>query len=910
MASDTVGQLKIGLTFDTKELNASMQSAETSANKAGGAMQVAFGTLAANAIQSVIGKVGNLASSIINTGMGFEASMSNVAAISGATGDDLAALTAKAREMGANTKFSASQASDALSYMAMAGWKTNQMLDGLEGIMNLAAASGADLASASDIVTDALTGFGEGADQAGRLADIMAAASSNANTNVELMGETFKYVTPIAGSLGYSMEDTALAIGLMANAGVKGSQAGTSLRSIMQRLATNVSGCQADLEKLGIEVVNSDGSMRDFGDVIVDLRGVFKDLTSEQQAEIAKTVAGTEAMSGFLAIVNSGDEDFAKLTGAINDSEGAAAEIAKTMQDNLQGRLTTLNSKLEELQIKLFDAVKPALEAGVALASGFADALSWVMDNADVVIPVLGALTAGVTAYVAVTKGATIVSKAWTAATNVAKAAQLALNVVLKANPIGLIVAAVTALITGVVLLYNKCEPFREFVNVVFGKVGEFFGWLGGKIAEIPQWVASAANAIGNFFGAIATNISNFFGGIANAIGEFFGEAARIVQDVVTTVSDFFVSAWDTVIGVLEGVGEWFAEVFAVPIAIAEKFVEIIVKIGEILYTLAYVIAANVAQFIVSIFQPVWDFFQTAITSVSEWFSALWSAIVVGVTAVGEWFASLWQSLMDGLTAIGEFFSMVFDTIWSAIDTVVTNVRAAFQGAWDFITGVFGKVGQWFKDRFTEVYNNIKAVFASVGDFFKGVYDNVVKVFTSIGEAVGNGVKSALAAAINFVLSAVETVVNAGIDFINGLINGVNNLADLVGMHIEPLSHLQLGRVQFAKGGIVPGTDYNGDHIPALMNSGEMVLTRGQQGALWNAIESGELGQAAPAMPEPVTADVDVWARALSAAFEEAQEQPETDERPLELNQYFEVNSELDAENIGNIIGESIRRAA
>ena len=280
----------------------------------------------------------------VKTASDFDSSMSQVAAVSGATGEDFDKLRAKAREMGAKTKFSASEAADAMNYMAMAGWKTSDMLDGIEGIMNLAAASGEDLATTSDIVTDALTAFGLTAKDSGHFADILAAASSNANTNVSMMGETFKYCAPIAGALGFSAEDTAEAIGLMANAGIKSSQAGTSLRTIMNNLTGEVKLSGKSIGDVTIATTNADGSMRSLTAILADCRSAFGQLSDSEKASNAEALVGKNAMSGFLALMNSAPGDISKLEGAIKNCDGTSEKMAETMQDNLSGQLTILKS--------------------------------------------------------------------------------------------------------------------------------------------------------------------------------------------------------------------------------------------------------------------------------------------------------------------------------------------------------------------------------------------------------------------------------------------------------------------------------------------------------------------------------------------------------------------------------------
>ncbi|RGC81705.1 phage tail tape measure protein [Hungatella hathewayi] len=319
-------------------------------------------------------------SAAIKVGSDFEAGMSEVQAISGASGKELESLRDKAKEMGATTKFSATQSAEALKYMAMAGWKADQMVSGLPGIMNLAAASGEDLGTVSDIVTDALTAFGLQAKDSAHFADVLAKASSSSNTNVGMMGETFKYVAPIAGSMKYSVEDTATAIGLMANAGIKGGEAGTSLRAILTRLVKPPKDAAQALDALGVSAKNSDGTMKPLREVIGELREKFSGLDDSQKAQYAASIAGQEAMSGLLAIVNASPSDFDKLTKSIDKSNGAAKKQAKTMNNNLKGALYELGSAAEAVGIEIYDDIKGpltnAVKAGTKQISSFSKAIS------------------------------------------------------------------------------------------------------------------------------------------------------------------------------------------------------------------------------------------------------------------------------------------------------------------------------------------------------------------------------------------------------------------------------------------------------------------------------------------------------------------------------------------------------
>ena len=349
----------------TSTLNNAGHSIDTLSGKISSGL--GFGVLTGigqKAFDTIAGGAKSLVSSVVSTGMAFESSMSNVQALSGATGADFEALSAKAQEMGAKTKFSASEAADAMGYMAMAGWNAKDMLNGIEGVMNLAAASGEDLASVSDIVTDAMTAFGLAADgttkgvaNATYFADTLAATAASANTNVGLMGETFKYVGTMAGSLGYSIEDVSLAIGLMANRGLKGSMAGTSLNSVMTRLATNTSGAREAIEKLGVKFYDSSGNARALGDVMTELRDATKGMNNEQKTALANTVAGMEAQKGLLAILNATDDEYNSLADSIKNSTGAAQKQADVKMDNLYGDVTRLKSAWDGLSIKIYTAV-------------------------------------------------------------------------------------------------------------------------------------------------------------------------------------------------------------------------------------------------------------------------------------------------------------------------------------------------------------------------------------------------------------------------------------------------------------------------------------------------------------------------------------------------------------------------
>lgn len=367
------GKIVIETGLDTKGI-------ETGLKKVSSIAKTGIAT-AVTAISGMSTALAGVAGYSIKVGSSFEASMSKVQAVSGASNEQLQRLSDKAKEMGATTKFSATEAADAMNYMAMAGWKTEDMLNGIDGIMNLAAASGEDLATTSDIVTDALTAFGLTAQDSTHFADVLAAASSNANTNVSMMGETFKYVAPVAGSLGYSAEDCAVAIGLMANSGIKASQSGTALRSMFSRLAKPSKEVKEAMEKLNISLTDSHGNMKSLDTLMGDLRNSFSGLSESEKAEMASSLAGQEAMSGLLAIVNASDADFNKLKDAIYGADGASAKMAETMQDNLKGKITITKSTIEGLGIKIYEEIEDPMKEAAEGTTDSVEQISSALEN-------------------------------------------------------------------------------------------------------------------------------------------------------------------------------------------------------------------------------------------------------------------------------------------------------------------------------------------------------------------------------------------------------------------------------------------------------------------------------------------------------------------------------------------------
>lgn len=666
-----------------------------------------------------LGVVG-LGTAAVKTAADFDSAMSKVAAVSGATGSDLEALRDKAREMGEKTKFSASEAAEAMNYMAMAGWKTEDMLSGIEGVMNLAAASGEDLATTSDIVTDALTAFGLTAADSGHFADILAAASSNANTNVSMMGETFKYCAPIAGALGFSAEDTAEAIGLMANAGIKGSQAGTALRTIMNNLSGDVTICGSAIGEVTVATTNADGSMRDLSDILADCRTAFSGLTESEKAQAAESLVGKNAMSGFLALMNAGEGDINKLSSAIDNCDGCAADMAETMNDNLAGQLQILKSQLEELAISFGELLMPAIRTIVGWIQKFVDWLN-SMDEGTRKVIVTIALVAAAIGPVLIIVGK-VISAVGTIMTlvpklagviNAAKGVFAAFNAVCAANPYVLIIAAIVALVAAFIYLWNNCEEFRQFwidlwegikeiAIAVWEALKTFFkaAWEAIKTTAETVW-----NAIKDFFTGLWEGIKNVFTTVVNAISTFLTTAWNAIKNTVTTVwnaiKTFFTTVWNGIKNIVTTV------------------------------------VTAISTFLTTAWNAIKNTITTALNAIKNVVTTVWngikSVITTIVNGIKNTVTTAWNNIKNTVVSVGNAIKSAVTNLWNNVTSAVKNamsnvfnaVKTGFSNVKNHITGLASQAFNWGKDLIMGIVNGIKSCISAVGDAVKSVADKI-----------------------------------------------------------------------------------------------------------------------------------------------------------------------------------------
>ena len=727
----------------------------------------------------------------VKTAADFDTAMSQVGAVSGATGKDLDALRDKAREMGSKTKFSASEAAEAMNYMAMAGWKTSDMLSGIEGIMNLAA-SGEDLASTSDIVTDALTAFGLTAADSGHFADILAAASSNANTNVSMMGETFKYCAPIAGALGFSAEDTAEAIGLMGNAGIKSTQAGTALRTIMSNLSGEVKICGSNIGEVTIATTNADGSMRDLSAILADCRTAFGGLSESEKAAAAEALVGKNAMSGFLALMNAAPADIEKVSSAIANCDGKSAEMAATMQDNLAGQLTILKSQLEELAISFGEILMPAIRQIVTWVQGFVDKLNGMDEGTKNTIVTIGLLAAAIgPVLIIIGKVVSAVGSIMTfIPTLIGGISSIggglsALWGILAANPVTLVIAAIAALIAIFVALWNNCEGFREFwINLwnvikdaaiaVWNGLKDFFSNIWNAITGAAQ---SIWNGLKDFFSGLWEGIKNIFQTVLDVIKtlivarfEFYKMIITTVLNVIQTVVS---TVWNVIKTVIEtvtnAIGSFLSSAWEAirntVTTVMEAIRNVITSVWEAIKSAVMVVLSAIKDVVVSAWEAIKNAISTAMEAIKSAVIAAWEAIKSAVSSAIE--------------AIKNVAVAAWEAIKSAVISIMEAIKSAITAAWEAIKSAVSSVVGAIKEVITSVWNAIKSTVTSI---VGGLKDAVVNVFNSLLSGIKNAmsgiagaVKSGFDAAINFIKGLPSQALQWGKDIIGGLINGIKS---------------------------------------------------------------------------------------------------------------------------------------
>lgn len=712
-------------------------------------------TVATGAMAGATALVGDFIKNSVTSGSNFEATLSEVQAISGATDEELAAMKEMASELGATTKFTSAEVAEGFKYMAMAGWKTQSMLEGITGVVKLAGASGEDLGTTSDIVTDAITAFGLKAEDVGEFVDILAATSSNANTNVHMMGETFKYAASVAGSLGYTIEDVAVATGIMANAGVKDSQAGTTLRSMFTRMATGAGEAGDAMSVLGINMSDSEGNAYSFMEVMEQLREAFQQIENgtydydaileklqekldagiigqdqydeavknlqelmslsaeEQSATYASQIAGQGAMSGFLALVQATTEDFEKLKEAVDNANGSVETMYATMTDNLQGDIDIMNSSMESLQNSIYDQIEPSLRSLAESATG-----------------AIGEIQTKLVEYFEQDETQEKLA-------NLQSALETFLQYAV--DNIGPIIDTVTtgigAVVEGITFLIEHFDAIKEGVEIV-----------------IDAWIALQAYSMATKIANVATTVGTILtstGSLAGAIELLISPVGLVVAAVAVAAVEI-VEHWDEIKVAGQAAWEWiqlqwdnftlyFNNLFNEVKGKAEKWKEAVENFFVDAWKNIKVAWVEALDW----FQEKWDGIKGGVEAlkqtIEDAFTGAYDWIVEKWGAVTEWF----QGILDGVgAAFGQAKYVItgaINTAWDDIVAVWETVVEWFQGIWDQITAGLPDISQAFTDAWAvveETWNAAVEWFSELWAQFAEDYPDIAAIFVDAWDAI------------------------------------------------------------------------------------------------------------------------------------------------------------------------------
>ena len=707
--------------------------------------------------------------------------MSQVQATMGITKDSMStldgqsvntmdALSDLAKEMGESTAFSATECSEALNYLALAGYDTQEMADTLPTVLNLAAAGDMELADASDMVTDAMSALGMQTSEADTMVDQMAKTASSTNTSVAQLGEGILTIGATAKSIKGGTAELNTALGILANNGIKGAEGGTHLRNVILSLQNPTDTAASCMEELGVSVYDSQGNMRSLNDILGDLNKSMEGMTAEEKSNIIGKIFNKTDLSSVNALLANTGETWDSLQSSISNSAGAAQQMADTQLDNLQGQLTLLKSALEGLAISVGELIIPYVKDAVAVIQKVVDWLNSLNDGTKKVIITIALVAAAVgPVLIVVGKVMSAVGSIMTwapkimSAINTAKTAFAGLNAVMAANPIILIIAAIAALVVAFIYLWNNCEAFRNFwinlweniknfvVNAVQA-IGEFLSsaWEGIKTVAETVW-----NAIASFFTTIWTAISTTFTTVFTAIADFF-------TTVFSGIRDFFVGIWNGIYEVISPLLEAFRYLFE------------------------------------TIFQAI----QIIITNV---LTAVWTKI-----------QEVWNAIVAFLTPILQGIQQVFTTVWNAIKTVVTTAVNAIKNVittvWNAIKGFFTTILNAIKGVFTSVWNGISSFISSIMNTIKStvlnIWNNVKSGVTSTVNGIANAIKTGFNNAVSFITGLIGQAYSWGRDLIMGIVNGIKSAIGAVADAVNSVANKIRSVLHFSVPDEGPLTDY------------------------------------------------------------------------------------------------------
>lgn len=707
----------------------------------------------------------------------FDSAMSGVKAISGATGEEFDALRAKAIELGGETAFSANEVAEAMTEMAKAGWDSQQILDGMSGVLDAAAASGENLGTVSTIVADAITGFGMEAKESTRVADLLTQAANSGTIGINDLGESFKYIAPVAGSMGLSIEDVTTALSAMSMSGIKGSQAGTSLRGVLTRMVKPTDQVAAAMDELGIVLTNSDGTFKSLDQILSEMRGSFSGLTDEQKTYYAATLAGQEGMSGLLSLLNMSQEEYDEIAASMDNASGVAKETAEVMRDNLSADVEELMGSLESLAITLASLIVPALRDFVQWLTQLINKFTALSPETQKTILMIAGIAAAIGPVILVIgKLVTAVGSVVTAFGKI-KAAIPAIKagfVAIKGAIAGIsapVVAVVAVIATLVAAFKHLWDTNEEFRNNIIGIWNEIKDTLSGFFDGIVERL----NALGFDFENIMDVLKAAWDAFCSLLAPVFEGVFQNISNILKTVTGVLTGILDVFIGLFTG--NW------------DQFLQGIKGIFESIWNGIVSWIQNIWNTIIGLLDAFLNLFGTNIenvmTSISNFFQSVWNGIK-------SFFGNLWENLKS---IVSTAIKAIQNTIMNILNAIVTFWKNIWNGIKTFASTVWNSI----KSVITSTFNAIKGTIENILNGISTTWSNIWNGIKSAVSTIWNGIKSVVSGAINSVKSTIQSILgtiqnvwsngwntvkntlnNAWEGIKTGVSNGINNVLSFI----------------------------------------------------------------------------------------------------------------------------------
>lgn len=874
----TLSEVMVRLSLDMRDFNQRINEVGTKTKNIGKGF-TSVGQTMSKAMTVPMMAIG---AGVIAMGSKFEASMSKVKALTGANTGEMSKLQQKAMDLGATTKYSASEVADGMSFLGQAGFKTNDILASMEGMLNLASAGGLGLAEASDIASNVLTGFGLSANDAGHMADVLAYASANSNTNVQQLGDAMKYLAPTAKSLGWGLEDTTSAVMALSDAGIQGEMAGAAFGSSLTRLASPTKAMQGVMDNLGLSFFDAQGNMKPLPQIISEMQSKTAGLTSEQKASTLATLFGAEAYKSWAVLMDKGGKGLEKNSQALKNADGSAKQMATTMNDNLKGAWDGFTSALETTAIQIYNQFQPALMAIVEKATSVVEWFSKLDDSTKKWIVTIGLIGAGLgVAVTAVGMFIVAIGQVAFAITNIigvtAKIVgafgkmKMAMNLTKVVgfiiSPTGLIIAGILALIAVAVLIWKNWDTIKAKTIEIWGNITSWLsstwesiksgisnfmdsakqkfsdGWqkVKDKTSEIfdsiidfiVTWGTRLLSAIPivavvmfivQHWDEIKAKTIEIWNSITSSISNIWSSITSLASDVWTSIKDTTMNIWNSLKGFFS---EWGLTILTILTGGLALVIATVIKNWDTIKQTTKI----VWDMIKALIQVAWNGIKTIVSTVASWLSdkisTAWNAIKsvtsTVFSAVSSFLSSVWNGIKSFLAPIVDGIKSKITSVWNSIksttSTVFNAVKSVVSTVWNSIKSVVSTVATAVWNVVTKVWNQIKSTTSSVFNSVKSVVSSVWNSIKSVVSTVANAVGSAVSKAWNKIKSTTSSIFNAVKSVVTSVWNGIKSTVSSVASGIYSVISSKFNQVKST--------------VTSIFNSVKSTVT-----SVWNGIKS------------------------------------------------------------------------